>query len=120
MGSRRWQTALGHAVSLAKRIESLAPNGSIAVREDVAALVAGGFEFRDLGMFEVKGACVPQRVYELVGLGAVRSRIDAVAARGFSSFVGRERELDVLDGALEAAFRGEGRGVALVGAPPCR
>ena len=40
------------------------------------------------------------RVFELAGPGRIRSRLESSRARGFSRFVGRERELALLEGAL--------------------
>src|SRR5438105_8500034 len=48
-------TAVGHAVSLAARMEQLAAPGTAYVTEGTAELVGGAFEFEDLGPFEVKG-----------------------------------------------------------------
>ena len=81
-------------------------------------LVDGQFELRDLGEFEVKGTPTPQRVLELVGPGAARTRLQAVAAtRGLSRFVGRDADLAVLESALQDALAGEGRAVGIVGDP---
>ena len=56
-------------------------------------------------------------IYEVVGAGQVRSRMQASAARGLSPFVGRDAELDRLRQALERARAGHGQVVALVGEP---
>ena len=64
---RRYFTANGYAVALAKRIEALAPPGRIYLSEHTAALVAGAVQLLDLGAFEVKGADTPVGVFELVG-----------------------------------------------------
>lgn len=109
---------IGNTTALGKRIEGLAPVGSTAISASTAALVAGEFELRDLGEFEVKGAQGPQRAFELVGLGAARTRLQAVAAtRGLSRFVGRESERAELESALAQASAGEGRAVGIVGEP---
>ncbi len=109
---------LGNTTALGKRVEGLAPPGSSALSASTAALVAGEFELRDLGEFAVKGADAPQRLWELVGPGPGRTRLDAVAAtRGLSRFVGRASERAVLDGALAAALAGDGSAVGIVGEP---
>ena len=75
---------IGHTTALGKRIESQAPVGSTAISATTAALIEGEFELRDLGEFEVKGLDEPQRVLELVGLGAARTRLEAAAVtRGY-------------------------------------
>lgn len=107
---------IGGTTALGKRIESLAPVGSAAMSASTAALVAGEFELRELGEFEVKGAQARQRVLELVGPGAAQTRLAAVAAtRGLSPFIGRDAESVALRGALEQALAGGGRAVAIVG-----
>jgi predicted ATPase len=66
---------------------------------------------------QVKGLAEPVEVYELVGVGLARSRLQAAAARGFTRFVGRDTELEVLRQTLERAAAGHGQVVALVGEP---
>src|SRR5437763_16354308 len=65
----------------------------------------------------VKGLADPVEVYELLGAGTARSRLQATAARGLTQFVGREAELEVLRRTLEQAGAGHGQLVALVGEP---
>jgi predicted ATPase len=60
----------------------------------------------------VKGVSEPVNVYEVLGLGALRTRLEVSAQRGLSKFVGRKRELEQLKGALELARRGRGQIVA--------
>jgi class 3 adenylate cyclase/tetratricopeptide (TPR) repeat protein len=107
---------IGNTTALGKRIESLAPAGSVAISASTAALVAGEFQVRDLGEFEIKGAPAPQRVFELLGPGTAQTRLAAAAVtRGLSRFIGREGERAVLEQALEDALAGKGRAVAIVG-----
>ena len=110
-------TAQGHVVGLAARVQQLAPPGGIAVTEQTARLAAGFFDFLDRGEQRLKGASVPVRVFELRGPGRVRSRLERSRARGFSRFVGRERELALLEGALREAQSGR-PSVVLVTAEP--
>jgi len=113
-GLRMDYTAQGHTVGLAQRMEQRAAADSAYLTEHTADLVAGYFDLRDLGAFELKGVSAPVRVYELAGIGALRSRLDRSRARGFSRFVGRTEELAVLDGALSRALEGHGGAVGVV------
>jgi class 3 adenylate cyclase/tetratricopeptide (TPR) repeat protein len=107
-------TAQGHSVGLAQRMEQLAAADSTYLSAHTARLVEGYFQLRDLGEFELKGVGSPLRVHELRGVGALRTRLDSARARGFSKFVGRDREMASLDSALEAAIAGHGQVVGVV------
>src|SRR2546426_545036 len=110
-------TAQGHVVGLAARVQQLAPPGGITVTEQTARLAAGFFDFLDRGEQNLKGASVPVRVFELRGPGQIRSRLESSRARGFSRFVGRERELALLERALSETQSGRPK-VVLVTAEP--
>jgi class 3 adenylate cyclase/tetratricopeptide (TPR) repeat protein len=110
-------TAMGQTVHLAARMEGLANAGTGLLTSDTLALVEGRFEVRPLGPTPVKGLEQPVDVYELVGSGAARTRLQASAARGLTRFVGRQRELEVVQEALGRAASGNGQVVALVGEP---
>jgi class 3 adenylate cyclase len=108
-------TATGHTVGLAQRVESLAAPNAAFISQHTAALVDGYFELRDRGLRELKGVREPVHVYELAGLGRLRSPLDVSRARGLSRFVGRERETAALQSALDRARGGAGQVVGVVG-----
>jgi class 3 adenylate cyclase/tetratricopeptide (TPR) repeat protein len=110
-------TAQGHTVGLAARMEQLAAPDNAYLSEHTARLVSGYFDLRDLGEFHIKGARAPLRVYELAAAGRLRTRFEAERVRGLSRFVGREREMAVLEAALAQATGGPGQVVGVV-APP--
>jgi tetratricopeptide (TPR) repeat protein len=56
-------------------------------------------------------------VYEVTGVGATRSRLQAAAARGLTRFVGRDAETEHLRKALEQARADHGQMVGVVGEP---
>ncbi len=107
-------TAQGHTTALAARIEQIAEPGSVFLTERTARLVEGYFELRDRGAQQLKGVPQPVRAFELVGIGPLRTRLDASRARGLAPLVGREPELAVLEAALARALEGEGRAVSSV------
>ena len=108
-------TAQGHTVGLAARMEQIAEPGRVYLTEHVAALVRGFVQLGDLGRLEVKGAHEPLHVYELRGPGPLRTRMDVSRVRGFSRFVGRAEEMQLLEAALTSAEQGNGRIVGVVG-----
>src|SRR2546428_5055532 len=83
-------TAVGHTVGLAARMEQLAAPGTAYLTEHTARLVEGFFTLRDRGTPPMRGVSVPVRVYELEGVGPLRTRLDASRRRRCSPLVGRE------------------------------
>jgi adenylate cyclase len=116
-GAESEYTAIGHTVGLAQRMEALAEPGKAYVTEQTAELARGFLDLQDLGEFEIKGASKPVGVFELAGVGGARSRLDLSRERGFSRFVGRDRELAALEEALALSQDGDGRAVGLVAEP---
>ena len=110
-------TAIGHTVGLAQRMEALAEPGKAYLTENTAALARGFLDLRELGEFEIKGASRPVEVFELAGVGQAHSRLDLSRERGFSRFVGREREMAVLEEALQRAQQGEATALGVVAEP---
>src|SRR6266540_2524098 len=82
-------TPIGHSTSLAARMESLATPGSILVTEQTQRLAEGYFEFKALGAAQVKGVREPVYIYEVLGVGPRRTRLQVSAQRGLARFVDR-------------------------------
>ena len=114
-GGHTEYTPVGHVTNLAARMQAAAPAGSIAASEATQRLCEGYFEFRALGPTAVKGLSAPVEVYEVVRAGPLRSHFELAARRGLTRFVGREREMAAMAGALEQARAGHGQIVAAVG-----
>ena len=110
-------TPIGHSTSLASRLQSLANPGSIAISDGLHKLVDGYFALRALGPARIKGSSEPVNVYEVVGLGPLRTRLQRAAGRGLTKFVGRAREMEALRHALERAKAGHGQIVAATAEP---
>lgn len=65
----------------------------------------------------IRGLVEPVEAFELTGVGAARTRLEAAARRGLTRFVGRNAELELLRDALDRAGQGHGQVVAVVGEP---
>jgi class 3 adenylate cyclase len=85
-------TAVGQTTHLAARMEQLAPAGSTRLTAETPRLAEEFVHVRPLGPIPVKGVAAPVEVFELTGAAAVRTRLQAARARGFSRFVGRDAE----------------------------
>jgi len=110
-------TAVGQTTHLAARMEQLAVPGTIRLTADTLGLAEGYVDVKPLGPVPVKGLPNPVLVYELAGAGPARTRLQASRARGLTRFVGRDPEMEQLRLAAEAAQRGRGQVVAVVGEP---
>jgi tetratricopeptide (TPR) repeat protein len=110
-------TAVGQSTHLAARMEQSALPGSVLLAPDTLRLVEGYVQVKALGPVPVKGLAEPVDVFELLGAGTARSRLQAATARGLTRFVGRDAELETLRRTLDQAAAGHGQVVALVGEP---
>jgi class 3 adenylate cyclase/tetratricopeptide (TPR) repeat protein len=110
-------TAIGQTVHLASRMEQMATPGSIMMTADALRLAEGYVQVKPLGPVSVKGLTQPVEVFEVTGVGAARSRLQAAAARGLTRFVGRDGETEQLRKALEQARSDHGQVVGVVGEP---
>jgi class 3 adenylate cyclase/tetratricopeptide (TPR) repeat protein len=108
-------TAVGLNTHLAARMEQIAQPGTTLITAATLRLVEGLVDVKPLGPVPVKGLTEPMEVFELTGVGPARSRLHAAAARGLAPLIGREAERRRVDAILEAAGRGQGAAVALVG-----
>ena len=109
---------VGHSTNLAARMEQLANPGSIVVSAYTQRLTDGYFAFKDLGATQIKGVEEPLHIYEVLGVGALRTRLQVTATRrGLTRFVGRQGELEQLQQALAQARTGHGQIVGVMGEP---
>src|SRR5271170_3213376 len=105
-------TPIGHSISLASRLQTLASPGSVVIGASVQKFVEGYFTLKPLGASKIKGVTEPVPVFEVTGLGPLRTRLQRSAGRGLSKFVGRQAEMDALKRAAEQAAAGRGQIVA--------
>ena len=108
-------SAVGPSTHLAARMEQIAMPGSIMLSSSTLRLVEGLVRVNARGPVSVKGMTEPVEVYELTGASSIRGRLQVAVARGLTTFVGRDAEIEVLRRALEQAGSGYGQVVAAVG-----
>src|SRR5262245_9401602 len=103
----------GETVNLAARLQAVADANIVVVSAATRKLAAESFEYRDLGMQDLRGFGRPFRIYQVVSEKAV-SRLEA-RGTAFTPFVGRHRELALLCERWERVFSGNGQAVAIIG-----
>ncbi|HEY8276736.1 MAG TPA: adenylate/guanylate cyclase domain-containing protein [Methyloceanibacter sp.] len=110
-------TPIGHTVNLASRLQTLANAGSTIISDTTRKLVEGYFSLRPLGETQVRGISDPIKLYEVTGLGPLRTRLEKSVGRGLSKFVGRAKEKETFRRAASLAKSGSGQIVAIVADP---
>jgi class 3 adenylate cyclase len=106
-------TAVGEQVSLAQRMESVAPPGGVMLGESTARLVEHATVLGEPEWVHIKGAEEPLLARRLLRVADERGRI----GRREPTLVGRTRELNILAGILDRAISGAGCVAGVVGPP---
>jgi class 3 adenylate cyclase/tetratricopeptide (TPR) repeat protein len=109
--------AIGSAVNLAARLESLAEAGTVVVAEETRRLARGLFEYEDLGPQDLKGFDKPVRAWRVIGERRRESRFRALRAPALTPLVDREHEVETLSQAWNAACGGRGQAILISSEP---
>jgi class 3 adenylate cyclase/tetratricopeptide (TPR) repeat protein len=112
---RRTYTVMGDVVNVAARLMAQAPPGAIYVSTATVAHSPTRFETLALPPLTVKGKSKPLEAFALGPVIGRRGRTEVVPIE--FPLIGREREVDELERALDDASRGRGRLVELVSEP---
>jgi class 3 adenylate cyclase/predicted ATPase len=107
--------ALGETLNVAARVQTLAEPGTVLVTAVTHRLVSGLFHVEEVGARTLKGVSEPVLLYRVVAPSGVRNRLAAAAARGLTTFVGRESERRLLHGRWERVQEGDGQMVLISG-----
>jgi class 3 adenylate cyclase len=94
---------LGDTVNVAARLQALAEPDSVVMSDSTYRFAQGLVDASFTGEHYVKGKSELQKVYRLDGIRRGTTRFDAGLSRGLSAFVGRERELEILERRLADA-----------------
>ena len=96
-------TVLGDTVNLASRLQSLAEPETVLLSEATQRLVQGLVEIEFAGEHSIKGKAETQKAYRLDSIRQGATRFEAAIGRGLSVYVGREREMEILERGLAGA-----------------
>ena len=108
---------VGQSTNIAARLENLTTPGAIVMSVHSHKLVEGYFECKALGETPIKGVSEPLPLYEVIGVGPLRTKMQVAARRGLARFVGRQSEMEQLRKALDSAKAGHGQIVGVMGEP---
>jgi class 3 adenylate cyclase len=97
---------LGDTVNVAARLQALAEPDSVVMSEAMQRLVQGMVETSFTGEHQIKGKAEPLKLYRLDRIRHGAVRFEAAVSRGLSTFVGREREFELLERSLDKARSG--------------
>lgn len=112
---RRDYTAIGDTTNLAARLQQLAEPGAILVSEATCRALQGEVQLEALPPTRVKGKEEPVQAYRVLGIGVRPSDEAVLDSAALSPFVGRRREMEVLEELREQAAGGAGQVVSIVG-----
>ena len=103
----------GEAANLAARLQGLAQPNTVVVSSLTRQVVGETFEYRDLGVQNLKGFDRPVSAYEVIAEREV-SRLEARSVAP-TPFVGRDREIEILRRYWQRAASGKGQVVIVSG-----
>ena len=115
-GASAGVTVLGDTVNVAARLQAMAEPEATVMSEAMHRLVQGLVEASFGGDRQFKGKTEKQKVYSLVSIREGATRFGAAVGRGLSAYVGRERELEILERGLAEA-RGQLQVIDIVAEP---
>jgi len=110
-------TAIGDTTNVAARLQQSAEPGRVTISEATHRLVRGYFDARPIGEIHLKGRAEPVAAWEVLAAREARTRLELETEHGLTPFVGRERELGLLQDALASARAGKGHVAFIVGEP---
>lgn len=114
--SRREYTVVGDVVNLSARLAQICEVGAVLMDEATADRVRDLFNFESLPPVQLKGKQTVVMPHRVQGEQTTTTQLEAYLSRWRRPMVGRDSELDLLLGGMDAALRGVG-GVAAVFGP---
>ena len=116
-GMAQEQSVVGETPNLAARLQTLAEPDTLVITTGTRRLVSDLFEYRDLGMIEVKGIAAPVPAWQVLSPSVVASRFEALRGSALAPLVGRDEEIELLLRRWTRAKQGDGQIVLISGEP---
>lgn len=112
---RHAYTLIGDEINLAARLMEIALPGQIIVSARVRDAAANHFTFRDLGSVRVRGKSQAAPVHAVVQASRPQQEFIDQYLDYRQRLIGREREMSLVEAALEQAWAGQGQLVTVSG-----
>jgi class 3 adenylate cyclase/predicted ATPase len=116
-GSAQEQSVVGETPNLAARLQALAEPDTVVIAAGTRRLLGALFEYRDLGVVEVKGITAPVPAWQVLRQSGVASRFEALRGSALTPLVGRDEEIDQLLRRWARAKASDGQVVLVSGEP---
>jgi class 3 adenylate cyclase len=97
---------VGDAPNIASRLSDAAEAGQILVSEETLGPASHFFQTSERLLLNLRGRTDPIAVFQIQARAPVATRLEARAQRGLAPFVGRERELRMLEHSLNDVVAG--------------
>ena len=111
-------SAVGEAPNLAARAQSEANPNSVVIAASTREQLGDLFQYRDLGLFDMKGFHQPSQLWQVLGESRIRSRFAALhGGRPHVSLMGRDSEVRRIESRLADAKAGDGQLLVITGEP---
>jgi class 3 adenylate cyclase/predicted ATPase len=108
---------VGEARNVAVRLEDVAAPGQVLCSEATHRLIRGQFQCTGLGPRKLKGVAQAVELFQVQGIGEVRSAIEVARPAELTPLTGRDHEISLLKDRWEQAQEGMGQIVLLIGEP---
>ena len=114
-GAAQEQNVVGETPNLAARLQAVAEPNTVVIAEGTYRLLGGLFEYRDLGLIEMKGIDRPVATRQVLRPSAIASRFEALRGSELTRLVGRDEEIELLLRRWARAKSGDGQIVLVSG-----
>ncbi|MEE8099838.1 MAG: AAA family ATPase, partial [Hyphomicrobium sp.] len=111
------ETAVGEALNLAARLQSLASPNAMVISSVTKELVGDAFQYEDLARHKLKGFTEPVQAWGVLGESAEEGDIEAAPYRSAPWLVGRDEEIGLLRRAWQQSKEALGQAVLINGEP---
>lgn len=106
---------VGQAPNLAAKVQNLAAPNAIVIGATTHQLVQGFFTCDALGISTLRGVSQPVELYAVSGEIPRQSRLDVARESGLTPFIGREREVVLLQQLWQQSCGGKGQALLIQG-----